>query len=61
MKPVLALLVLAAALAVGACTNPSGGSGTPTLNPVTSPDPGGSSPATSPETSPVASPEASPS
>lgn len=51
MKPLLALLIVAAALFVGACnTNPSE-SAVPTLNPVTSPE-------LSPEVSPAASPSA---
>ena len=54
MKSVLALLILAAALFVGACNN-SSGSAAPSVNaPVTSPE-------TSPELSPEMSPEASPS
>ena len=53
MKALLALLILSAALFVGAC-NSTGGSAAPTLNPVTSPE-------TSPELSPEMSPEASPS
>ena len=53
MKSLLALLVLAAALAVGAC-NSTTSSGAPTTNPA-------SSPVTSPELSPATSPEASPS
>jgi hypothetical protein len=53
MKSLFALLILAAALFVGACNNTSG-SAAPTVNPVTSPE-------TSPELSPVMSPEASPS
>jgi ABC-type glycerol-3-phosphate transport system substrate-binding protein len=51
MKSLLALLMLAAALAVGACNSPAGSAGT-TLTPV-------SSPATSPATSPAMSPEVS--
>lgn len=54
MKSLLALLILAAALFVGACNNGSGGTALPTLNPV-------DSPVTSPELSPELSPEASPS
>jgi len=58
MKSLLALLILAAALAVGACnTNPSE-SAVPTLNPVPSTV---TSPGTSPELSPEVSPAASPS
>ena len=58
MKPLLALLILAAALFVGACnTNPSG-SAVPTLNSVPSMV---TSPGTSPELSPEVSPAASPS
>ncbi len=54
MKSVLALLILAAALFVGACNNTSG-TAAPSVNaPVTSPE-------TSPELSPEMSPEASPS
>lgn len=54
MKSLFALLILGAALFVGACNN-SGGSAAPTVNPpVTSPE-------TSPEMSPEMSPEASPS
>ncbi len=54
MKSLLALLILAAALFVGACNNTSG-SAAPTVNaPVTSPE-------ISPELSPEMSPEASPS
>jgi hypothetical protein len=49
MKSLLALLIVAAALFVGACNTNSGGSGTPTLNPVVSP-------VTSPESVPTASP-----
>ena len=58
MKSLLALLILAAALFVGACNTNTSGSGAPTVNPVSSPV---TSPATSPETSPMTSPEASPS
>jgi len=55
MKSLLALLMLAAALFVGACNSTTGGSATPTVAaPVTSPE-------TSPELSPEMSPEASPS
>jgi hypothetical protein len=54
MKSLLALLILAAALFVGACNSTTGGTTAPTVNPVTSPE-------TSPELSPVMSPEASPS
>ena len=36
MKPLLALLILAAALFVGACNTNPGGSAVPTLNPVPS-------------------------
>lgn len=54
MKSLLALLILAAALFVGACNNGTGGSNAPTLNPV-------QSPVISPEFSPEMSPEASPS
>jgi len=59
MRPLLALLILAASLAVGACSNTSsstapGLESTPPV--VTSPDT--SSPVTSPETSPEASPSA---
>jgi hypothetical protein len=57
MKPLLALLILAAALFVGACNN-SSGSAVPTLNPVPSMV---TSPGTSPELSPEVSPAASPS
>jgi hypothetical protein len=57
MKPLLALLILAAALFVGACNNPAG-SAVPTLNPVPSTL---TSPGTSPELSPQVSPAASPS
>ncbi len=49
MKSLLALLILAAALFVGACNNSTGGTTAPTTNPV-------SSPVTSPEMSPEASP-----
>jgi hypothetical protein len=59
LRSLLALLILAAALAVGACNSDGGGSPSPTLNPVptqvTSPD---VSPDMSPETSPAASPSA---
>jgi hypothetical protein len=58
MKPLFAVLIVAAALFIGACTNTTGGSGAPTVNPISSPV---TSPATSPETSPMTSPEASPS
>ncbi len=51
MKSLLALLILAAALFVGACQTNPGGSAVPTLNPVTSPE-------LSPEVSPAASPSA---
>jgi hypothetical protein len=51
MKSVLALLVLAAALFVGACNSGTGGTTAPSVN----------APVTSPETSPEMSPEASPS
>jgi hypothetical protein len=51
MKALFALLMLAAALFVGACNNNTGGSAAPTVNP----------PVTSPEISPEMSPEASPS
>jgi hypothetical protein len=51
MKPLLALLILAAALFVGACNNNSGASAAPATN----------APVTSPELSPEMSPEASPS
>jgi hypothetical protein len=55
VKALVALLVLAAALFVGACNSTTtGGSALPTINPVTSPE-------TSPEMSPELSPEASPS
>jgi len=57
MKPLLALLILAAALFVGACNN-SSGSPVPTLNAVPSTV---TSPGTSPELSPEVSPAASPS
>jgi hypothetical protein len=50
MKSLLALLILAAALFVGAC-NDNSGSTAPTVNPVTSPE-------LSPEMSPEASPSA---
>lgn len=54
MKSLLALLILTAALFVGACNN-TGGSAAPASNaPVTSPE-------LSPEMSPEMSPEASPS
>jgi hypothetical protein len=57
MRPLLALLILAATLAVGACSNGSSTSpGLETTSPVTSPDT--SSPVTSPEISPEASPSA---
>lgn len=58
MRPLLAMLILVAALAVGACDSDSGGSPSITLSPVTSPV---SSPETSPEMSPETSPAASPS
>lgn len=58
MKPLLALLILAAALFVGACETNPGGSAEPTLNPVPSTV---TSPGTSPELSPEVSPAASPS
>jgi hypothetical protein len=51
MKSLLALLILAAALFVGACNSSSGGTALPSLNPV-------DSPVTSPELSPEASPSA---
>jgi Spy/CpxP family protein refolding chaperone len=51
MKSVLALLVLAAALFVGACNNSTGATTAPASNP----------PVSSPVTSPEMSPEASPS
>jgi hypothetical protein len=51
MKHLFALLILAAALFVGACNNSTGGTAAPTIN----------APVTSPETSPEMSPEASPS
>jgi hypothetical protein len=56
MRSLFALLILAAALFVGACTNTNtGGSAAPTLNPLPSTE---ISPATSPELSPAASPSA---
>jgi hypothetical protein len=55
MKSLFAVLVIAAALFVGACNTNSGASGAPTVKPITSPL------TTSPETSPMTSPEASPS
>ncbi|HEY8869515.1 MAG TPA: hypothetical protein VIM30_08990 [Candidatus Limnocylindrales bacterium] len=58
MKPLLALLILAAALFVGACKTNTGGSAEPTLNPVPSTV---TNPGTSPEVSPEVSPAASPS
>lgn len=50
MRSLLALLILAAAFAVGACSN-NGSSTSPSVNPVDNP----------PVSSPVTSPEASPS
>jgi hypothetical protein len=58
MKSLLALLILVAALFVGACNTTPAGSAVPTLNPVPSTV---TSPETSPELSPEVSPEASPS
>jgi hypothetical protein len=52
VRSLLALLILAAAFAVGACSN-SGSSPTTTIAPLPSVE---TSPATSPETSPEASP-----
>jgi hypothetical protein len=57
MKSLLALAILAAALAVGACNSPAA-SGLPTINPVVTP---ATTPATSPATSPDVTVSASPS
>jgi hypothetical protein len=57
MKSLLALLILGAALAVGACNSPAT-SGVPTTNPVVTPV---TTPASSPATSPDVTVSASPS
>ncbi len=59
MKPLFAMLILAAALTVGACNN-SNSSGNPTSNPGVG-SPAASSPVSSPATSPVVVASASPS
>jgi len=59
VRPLLAMLILVAAFAVGACDTNSGGSPSLTLSPVTSPVASPEvSPDMSPETSPLASPSA---
>lgn len=58
MKSLFAVLIVAAALVVGACNTTPAGSGAPSTKPVVSPV---TSPATSPATSPDTGASASPS